>query len=145
MAIRANQNAFVLSVTPNTPQIILKETLGRKGLVICNNNAAAKLFVMFGTPNQLAGVTLLNSQLWIMDFVTPTDALWISSDTTLATVAITEMLDDAGVGNAPQAQTTAQTYPADSGQPMATPQSIRGRSLSDAGNFVEPRAKSWAV
>ena len=90
--IVASQQVYTFELA-NTSYQILKETLGRRGLVIVNVNAAATVFQMFGQPNQASAIPFLPNEKRVMDFVTPTDALFMYSDTAGAKVCIEEDLE----------------------------------------------------
>ena len=89
MSIRANQQEYQLPLA-NTPYLVLKENLTRIGLVIVNNNVAATILTSFGQPMTGIGIPFAPNEKRVMDFVTPTDALYIQSTLSNATVVIEE-------------------------------------------------------
>ena len=90
--ISASQQRYTF-VLANTPYLILKETLGRRGLVIVNVNVQATVYQMLGQPNMDSAIPYLPNEKRVMDYVTPTDALYMYSDTAGAKVCIEEDLE----------------------------------------------------
>lgn len=68
----------------NQPLNILQANPHRKGLMLTNKDAVAVLFVSFGTVADASGFPLPAGGIMLLDFITPTDALWVFATANVA-------------------------------------------------------------
>jgi hypothetical protein len=79
MALKVNAQLYIVQVT-GVSTLVLKETMNRVGLVICNANAAGgnTVFMSFGVVAQTGGFMPLDPrEKRTCDYICPTDALYI--------------------------------------------------------------------
>ena len=89
MSTLANQQEYQLPVA-GQPYLVLRSTVNRVGLLVCNANSSGIVYMVWGAPNTSAGVPLYPNEKRLMDVVTPTDALYMYGQNANALVIIEE-------------------------------------------------------
>jgi len=89
----------VVFLAANVPQLVLRETENRLGLMICNPQNSTTTYPnavvsqMFQAPETSVAIPYLPNEKRVMDFVCPTDALYMVSDTAGAIALVEETLE----------------------------------------------------
>jgi hypothetical protein len=77
---------IVFQLVANVPLNILQANPHRKGLLLTNKDAVANLFISFGTVADANSFPMAPGAVMLLDFITPTDAVWCFATANVAGV-----------------------------------------------------------